>query len=232
MSKIACITGTRKGIGRSIAEHLANSDWTVIGCSRRDSDFKHPNYNHLILDVSDEPAVVNALKNIKKEFGAVKALINNAGVASMNHLLLTPSESYQKIFQTNVLGTFLVLREAAKQMSRNGGGRIINFSSVASPLNLEGEALYASSKAAVESLTKTASKELAPMHITVNAIGPTPIDTDLIKLVPKEKIDELLEKQAIPRLGTESDILNCIDFFLKPESDFITGQILYLGGVN
>ena len=97
-------------------------------------------------------------------------------------------------------------------MSRNGGGRIINFSSIASPLNLEGEALYASSKAAVESLTKTAAKELAPMNITVNAIGPTPIETDLIKLVPKEKIEELLEKQAIQRLGTESDIHNCVDF--------------------
>ena len=150
----------------------------------------------------------------------------------MNHLLLTPSESYEKIFQTNVLGSFLVLRETAKQMSRKGGGRIINFTSIASPLNLEGEALYASSKAAVESLTKTAAKELAPMNITVNAIGPTPIETDLIKLVPREKIEELLEKQTLQRLGNPCDIHNCVDFFLRPESDFITGQILYLGGVN
>jgi 3-oxoacyl-[acyl-carrier protein] reductase len=117
-------------------------------------------------------------------------------------------------------------------MSRNGGGRIINFSSIASPLNLEGEALYAASKSAVESLTKTAAKELASMDITVNAIGPTPVETDLIKLIPKEKIDALLEQQPIKRLGTQEDILNCVDFLLKPESDFITGQILYLGGVN
>lgn len=232
MRKIAFITGSRKGIGRSIAEHLLSLDWTVIGCSRKKSDLTHSQYHHELLDVSDEKAVVQTLKKIKKEHGPVQALINNAGVASMNHLLLTPSESYEKIFQTNVLGSFLVLRETAKQMSRNGGGRIINFSSIASPLNLEGEALYAASKAAVESLTKTAAKELAPMNITVNAIGPTPIETDLIKLVPKEKIQELLEKQALQRLGKPSDIHNCVDFFLRPESDFITGQILYLGGVN
>ena len=124
-----------------------------------------------------------------------------------------------------------MLRETAKQMSRTGGGRIIN-TSIANPLNLEGEAIYAASKAAVESLTKTAAKELAEMNITVNAIGPTPVETDLIKLVPKEKIDSLVKQQSIQRLGTHEDILNAVDFFIKPQSDFITGQILYLGGVN
>ena len=117
-------------------------------------------------------------------------------------------------------------------MSRSGGGRIINFTSVANPLNLEGEAIYAASKAAVESLTKTAAKELSGMDITVNAIGPTPIETDLIKFVPKEKIEALVKQQSIQRLGTYEDILNTVDFFIKPESNFITGQILYLGGVN
>ena len=108
----------------------------------------------------------------------------------------------------------------------------INFTSIANPLNLEGEAIYAASKAAVESLTKTAAKELAEMNITVNAIGPTPVETDLIKLIPKEKIDSLVKQQSIQRLGTLEDILNAVDFFIKPQSDFITGQILYLGGVN
>ena len=99
-------------------------------------------------------------------------------------------------------------------------------------MNLEGEAIYAASKAAVESLTKTAAKELASMNITVNAIGPTPIETDLIKLVPKEKIESLVKNQAIQRLGTYDDVVNTVDFLIKPESNFITGQILYLGGVN
>ncbi len=232
MSNLAFITGTRKGIGRFIAEHLLSKGWIVAGCSRRNSDLRHQNYHHFNFDISDESAVIKTLKTVKKTLFPIKVLINNAGIASMNHLLLTPLESYETIFKTNVQGTFLMLRETAKQMSRSGGGRIINFTSIANPLNLEGEAIYAASKAAVESLTKTAAKELAPMDITVNAIGPTPIETDLIKLVPKEKIESLVKNQPIQRLGTCDDIANTIDFLMKPESNFITGQILYLGGIN
>ena len=232
MSDLAFITGTRKGIGRAIAEHLLSKGCIVAGCSRRNTDLKHKNYHHFNFDVSDESAVIETIKTIKKTLQPIKVLINNAGIASMNHLLLTPLKSYEDIFKTNVQGTFLMLRETAKQMSRSGGGRIINFTSIANPLNLEGEAIYAASKAAVESLTKTAAKELSEMNITVNAIGPTPIETDLIKLVPKEKIESLIKQQSIQRLGNYQDILNAVDFFIQPKSDFITGQILYLGGVN
>ena len=116
-------------------------------------------------------------------------------------------------------------------MSRQKKGRIINLSSIAAPLNLEGEAVYAASKAALESLTRTAAKELGSLGITVNAIGPTPIDTDLTRTVPKEAIDSLVQKQAIQRLGTTQDLIKCVDFFLDEESDYITAQTLYLGGV-
>lgn len=232
MSKIALITGTRKGIGHHLALHLLAKGWKVAGVSRREADIENDNYSHYTVDVSDEKAVCSVVRKIKKDLGPIDALINNAGTASMNHVLLTPATTYRKVFDTNVLGSFLLLRECAKQMSRRKTGRIVNFSSVAAPLNLEGEALYAASKSAIESLTRTTAKELAPYGITVNAIGPTPIETDLIKLVPKESIDELLAKQALPRLGTFDDVSNCIDFFLKEESDFITGQTIYLGGVT
>ena len=116
-------------------------------------------------------------------------------------------------------------------MAAKKNGRIINFSTVAVPLNLEGEAIYASSKAAIVSLTKILAKELASFNITVNAIGPTPIETDLIKNIPQNKIDDLLKKQAINRFGNFKDVHNVIDFFLKKESDFVTGQIVYLGGL-
>ena len=116
-------------------------------------------------------------------------------------------------------------------MQKNKFGRIINFSTVAVPLNLEGEAIYASSKCAVEQFTKIFSKEVSSMGVTVNLIGPTPIQTDLIKAVPKVKIDDLLEQQAIKRLGEFEDVINVIDFYIKKESNFITGQTIYLGGV-
>ncbi len=112
-----------------------------------------------------------------------------------------------------------------------GAGRIVNFTTVAVPLHLAGEAAYAATKAAVEELTRVLARELGEFGVTVNAIGPTPIDTDLIRNIPKDKIDRLLEQQAIHRMGTFADVTNVIDFFLRPESAFITGQTIYLGGV-
>ena len=135
------------------------------------------------------------------------------------------------ILATNVVGTFLFCREAAKLMQPRRWGRIVNFTTVATPLKLEGEAVYAASKAAVHSLTEVLARELAPLGITVNSVGPTPIETDLIRSVPKDRMDRLIARQAIPRMGTFADVANVTDFFLRAESDFITGQNLYLGGV-
>jgi 3-oxoacyl-[acyl-carrier protein] reductase len=149
----------------------------------------------------------------------------------MNHVVLTPLETAKRIFDTNFFGSFIFCREAIKIMSKNKYGRIVNFSTVAVKLELEGEAIYASSKAAVEMLTKIMAKEIADFNITINAIAPTPVKTDLIKSVPEDKINKLLSSQAIKRFGEFKDITNCIDFFIKPESDFITGQVLYLGGI-
>src|SRR5262249_12179022 len=111
-------------------------------------------------------------------------------------------------------------------------GRIVNFTTVATPLKLEGEAIYAASKAAVITLTHVLAREFAPYNITVNAIGPTPIETDLILSVPKEKIHALIQRQAIRRRGEFGDVSNAIDFFIQPVSDFITGQVIFLGGVS
>lgn len=230
--KIIVITGTRKGIGLELTKHFLEQGHIVIGCSRRKSEFTHKSYEHYIVDVSDEKSVVKMIRSIKKIHGSIDVLLNNAGIAAMNALLLTPLSTFKKVFDTNVQGTFLFLRETAKTMIKQRRGRIINYSTVAAALDLEGEAIYAASKAAVESLTRVASKELGQYGITVNAIGPTPIETDLIKLVPKNKIDELIEKQAIRRLGLYEDVTNVIDFLIAEESDFITGQTIYLGGVN
>jgi 3-oxoacyl-[acyl-carrier protein] reductase len=228
---IILITGSRKGIGYQLVQHYLNIGCVVIGCSRSESEFNHDNYNHYILDVSDEEKVSLMFYDIRKKFGRLDVLINNAGMASLNHSLLTPVSTVKKLFDTNFLGTFIVSRQAVKLMQKNKFGRIINFSTVAVPLNLEGEAIYASSKSAVEEFTKIFSKEVSSMGVTVNLIGPTPIQTDLIKAVPKIKIDELLIQQAIKRLGEFEDVINVIDFYIKKESNFITGQTLYLGGV-
>jgi 3-oxoacyl-[acyl-carrier protein] reductase len=110
-------------------------------------------------------------------------------------------------------------------------GRIVNFVTVAVPLKLEGEAIYAASKAAVISLTQVLARELADLGITVNAIGPTPIKTDLVRGVSPDKLNALVDRQAIKRYGEPRDVINVIDFFMQPASDFVTGQVVFLGGV-
>lgn len=232
MNKVVVITGTSKGIGEALALYYLGKNSIVIGCSREKVSINHQNYKHFCLEITDEKAVVSMIRAIKKEFKKIDILINNAGIASMNHILTTSLDTISKLFNTNFLGTFLFTREVSKVMMKQKNGRIINFTTVAKPLRLEGEAVYAASKAAIESFTQTASKELSLFNITVNAIGPTPVQTDLIKAIPKDKIDELLNKQAIKRFGTFDDIKNVCDFFCDEKSSFITGQIIYLGGVS
>jgi 3-oxoacyl-[acyl-carrier protein] reductase len=233
MPEVVLITGTRKGIGRHLVDHFLEKGHAVAGCSRQEFDGPPPdNYRHFCVDVADERAVVDMVRDIHGSLGSITILINNAGIASMNHLLLTPLSTLQKIFATNVFGAFLVMREVAKVMSEARYGRIVNFATVATPLNLEGEAGYAASKAAVESLTRIAARELASFNITVNAVGPTPVMTDLIRNVPKRKLDALIATQAIRRMGEYRDITNVIDFFVSRESSFVTAQTIFLGGIN
>ena len=228
---VTLITGARKGIGRVLAEHYVRAGHLVVGCSRREPEWQLAGYRHFLADVGEEVEVERLFVDLRKDYGRLDHLINNAGIGAMNHSLLTPGATVERVFRTNVLGTFLFCREAARLMQRRSYGRIVNFASVATPLKLEGEAVYAASKAAVMSLTEVLARELAPWGITVNAVGPTPIDTDLIRAVPEEKIQALIARQAIRRRGTFADVLNAVDFFIREESGFVTGQTLFLGGV-
>lgn len=228
---IVVITGNRKGIGRYLSEYYLKKGHTVIGCSRSESDLVDKNYRHFQSDVSNESDIKKLITQVRKEFGHIDVLINNAGIASMNHFLLTPTETAKKLMEVNYIGTLTAIREFSKLLRKSKNPRIVNFSTVAKPLELEGEAAYAASKAAVETLTRVLAKELSQYNITINAIGPTPIQTDLVRNVPEDKMKKLIERQSVKRYGTFEDVSNVIDFFIKPESDFITGQIIYLGGV-
>lgn len=232
MPEVMVITGTSKGIGRYLVDYYLEKGYRVIGCSRSEVESAPAGYGHYCLDVSDEPSVTEMIRDVGKNYGAIDVLINNAGIASMNHSLLTPLSTVRDVFATNVFGAFLFAREAAKLMMKGSYGRIVNFATVATPLKLEGEAAYAASKAAVESYTQILARELAGFNITVNAVGPTPVQTDLIKNVPDEKIQALIDAQTVKRMGEYRDISNVIDFFISPASDFVTGQIVYLGGIS
>jgi 3-oxoacyl-[acyl-carrier protein] reductase len=229
--RVALVTGTRKGIGRYLAEHFLGRGLLVEGCSREPAGWEAPGYTHHCLDVADEAAVKELFASLQKRTGRLDVLVNNAGIASLNHALLTPGATVDKILATNFRGTFLMCREAAKLMRRRNFGRIVNLGTIAVPMQLEGESIYAASKSAVVTFTQVLARELADFGITCNVVGPTPIETDLIRNVPRDKIDAIVQRLAIKRLGRFEDVANVIDFFVRPESEYVTGQVIYLGGV-
>ena len=229
--KVMVVTGSRKGIGRQIAEIYVKQGYLVIGCSRGPAEYSNECYVHYELDVADEVKVKLLFRDIRRLYGRLDVLINNAGIASMNHSLLTPISTVRSILETNVVGTFLFSREASKLMKKNKFGRIINFVTFAIPFKLEGEAIYAASKAAVVSLTEILAREYAEFGVTVNAVAPPAVKTDLIRGVATGKLDNLLERQSIKKFGAPSDVCNVIDFFISKNSEMINGEVIYVGGV-
>jgi len=140
--------------------------------------------------------------------------------------------SANRMLEVNVTGTLLVCRDAAKVMMRRRYGRIVNFTTIVAPIALAGEAMYAASKSAVVTFTRILAFELGQWGITCNSFGATPIMTDMIKGVPQDKLDAVVNGLAIKRLGSPQDCANVCDFFVSQASDNITGQVIYLGGIS
>jgi len=229
---VMVITGTRKGIGKYLAEYYVGKGFKVIGCSREQIEFEIDNYQHFCLDVSSETDVKKMFSIIRKNYGRLDVLINNVGVNyALSPVLIVPYESALKTIKTNLLGTFLMTREAVKIMMRKSYGRIINFGSMAVKHEVKGEAIYSATKTAIGSFTRVVAKEIYSYGITCNVISPAAIDTDLMKNVNSDALEEVLSRNAIPDIGRIEDVSNTIDWLINSESSAITGQTIYLGGV-
>ena len=195
----------------------------------------------LIPDVTTPASVAAAFAQLRGE--PLWGIINAAGAASMNLLLTTPPQSMARIVNTNLLGTMYCCAEASKLLIRTAGksgtqadspergGRIVNFSSSAAPLALMGESVYAASKAGVETFSRCLARELAHFGVTVNAVAPGPIDTNLLRGVPREKVEALVNRQVVQRMSSPEDVWNTVEFLLGETSGMISGEVLHVGGV-
>jgi 3-oxoacyl-[acyl-carrier protein] reductase len=229
--KVTLITGTSKGIGYALSTHMLARGGRVIGFSRSDATIVHERYRHFSLDIGDEKAVAKAFGEIRVEFDRLDVLVNNAGVLTSQFALLTPTSSVETMLRTNVLGGFLVSKEAAKLMMKKRYGRIVSISSMAVPLSPSGDAMYSATKAALAQFTRVFAKEVAPYGITANVLGITAIETDMIANIPKEALATIINQLPIKRHVSMEEIFHALDFFADESSSAITGQTLYVGGV-
>lgn len=237
--KVAIVTGASRGIGAVIALRLAKEGYdVVVNYASRQHEaqavvekLKEAGADALAVqgDISDAVAVKALFDATLQRFGRLDLLVNNAGVLKMLPLAEHDDALFNQTFAVNVQGTFNTLREAAKNMKE--GGKIINLSSSALALNIPGYAIYNGSKAAVEAFTRTFAKELRGRKITVNAVAPGPVETELfLEGKSEEQIQSLANMNPFQRLGQPDDIANIISFLASEASDWINGQIIRANG--
>lgn len=238
-SHVAIITGASRGIGASVAQRLARDGFAVVvnyaGDAQSAEDvvrnIKDDGGTALAVqaDVSDSAAVRKLFDETEAAFGGIDVLVNNAGIMKTTPMIETDDASFDRQIATNLKGTFNGMREAAKRVRR--GGRIINFSSSVVGLYQPQYAVYAASKAGVEAMTHVLSKELRGREITVNAVAPGPVGTDLfLKGKPQKVIDEIASLAPLGRLGMPEDIARVVSFLASADGAWVNGQVLRANG--
>lgn len=237
--KVAIVTGASRGIGAEIARRLAADGFaTVINYANSASEAQSL-VDQIIADggqaiavkadVASADDVRNLFDTTEQQLGKIDVLVNNAGIMKTMPIVDTSDELFEQTFAINTRGTFNTLREAGKRL--NNGGRIINFSSSALALNIPGYAIYNATKAAVESFTHVFAKELRGRDITVNAVAPGPVATELfLNGKTDEQIKNFANMPPLQRLGQPEDIAHIVSFLAGPESGWINGQILRANG--
>jgi len=230
--QVLVVTGARASLGRHLAEHYLSLGWTVVGCSRQPSDLQSERYRHFTCDVSQAAEVSQMFLAIRREFGRVDALINNAGIMMPGLVAAQPMSEVMEIIGVNLVGAFACTQEAIRLMARRRAGRIVFVSSIAVPLASAGLGAYAASKAAIEELTRVVAREVAPLGITANAIGPSIItDSGMAAAMSPDVVARTVEASGTGRGVSLDDVTSAIDFLLSPGSQAVTGQIIYVGAV-
>ena len=238
--KVILVTGASRGIGRTTALLLAEHGAKVVvnyNKSEREAEEvismiwgKGKEAMKIKANVANEGEVKEMFSEIKEKFGRIDILVNNAGIMRSNLLLMTKTEEFDEIVETNCKGVFLCMRAATKMMMKKMSGKIVNISSIVGTNGNSGQMVYAGSKAFVIGLTKSAAKELGVYGITVNAVAPGLIDTDMTKDLGEDIKQDLVNNISLGRIGTPEDVAKVILFLCSELSDYVSGQVIGIDG--
>jgi 3-oxoacyl-[acyl-carrier protein] reductase len=238
--KVAIITGAGRGIGKAIAERLASEGADVVICdvdkeaAERTAEEIRSKYSvkaiAISADVANEGDVNSMVEETIKNFGRVDFLINNAGITKDSLLLRMSEEEWDKVIAVDLKSVFLCTRAVIRHMMRQRFGRIVNISSVIGLRGNVGQANYASAKAGIIGFTKSAARELAGRNITVNAVAPGYIQTEMTERLPQEVKEEMLKQVPLGRPGQPEDVAGVVAFLCSEDASYITGEIIRVDG--
>ena len=238
--KIAIVTGGSRGIGAAIAKKLASQGMTVIinYCGSEDRALAVKSEIEAAggqaeawrCDISDCGQCEEFVKAVMEKYGRIDVLVNNAGITRDGLMMRMSDEDFSRVIDTNLKGTFYMMRFASRHMLKTKKGRIINMASVVGLMGNAGQVNYAASKAGVIGATKSAAKELASRGITVNAIAPGFIDTEMTGALSEKVQEQILTQIPLGTFGKPEDIANCAAFLASDEAAYITGQVIQVDG--
>jgi 3-oxoacyl-[acyl-carrier protein] reductase len=239
-SRVALVTGAARGIGRAIACALARPGLilylndVVIGAeaeaARNEVAAQGADARLLQFNVADTAAVQAGIDKIMSESGRLDLLVNNAGITRDNLVMRMKEEDWDRVLEVNLKGAFNCIRAAAKPMVKQRSGRIINISSVVGAMGNAGQANYVASKAGLIGLTKAVARELASRNITVNAVAPGFIETEMTAALPEKVRAEMLAQIPLNRFGTPEEVAQAVLFLAGDAAAYITGQVLHVNG--
>jgi len=235
--EIALVTGASRGIGKAIAEQLAADGATVIGTATTDSGadaisayLQASGGRGMCLNVADNESVTAVIKQISSDFGAVSILVNNAGITKDNLLMMMKQEQWDDVINTNLTSVYRLSKSVIRSMMKARKGRIINIASVVGSTGNPGQTNYSATKAGLLGFTKSLAREIGSRNITVNAVAPGFIDTDMTRELGDEQRDALIGQIPLNRLGDPADIANAVAFLASPAAAYITGETLHVNG--